>query len=103
VLYRRHDAPRSEEQWRAFLLEHRFGQLVAAGNGSEPPFVIPAHWTAHVRMIAPGTRYFGIYRRLRGDSESLNRNLETPCTGTTALTVGAGGASSSTCWALLGL
>jgi hypothetical protein len=32
--------------------------------------------TAHVRMIAPGTRYFGIYRRLRGDSESLNRNLE---------------------------
>jgi hypothetical protein len=27
-------------------------------------------------MIAPGTRYFGIYRRLRGDSESLNRNLE---------------------------
>jgi transcriptional regulator len=45
VLYRRHDAPRSEEQWRAFLLEHRFGQLVAAGDGSEPPFVIPAHFS----------------------------------------------------------
>jgi nitroimidazol reductase NimA-like FMN-containing flavoprotein (pyridoxamine 5'-phosphate oxidase superfamily) len=45
VLYRRHDAPRSEEQWKAFLLEHRFGQLVAAGDGSEPPFVIPAHFS----------------------------------------------------------
>jgi transcriptional regulator len=45
VLYRRHDAPSSDEQWKAFLLEHRFGQLVAAGDGSKPPFVVPAHFS----------------------------------------------------------
>ena len=27
-------------------------------------------------MFGPGTRFFGIYRRLRGDAESLNRNIE---------------------------
>jgi hypothetical protein len=32
--------------------------------------------TAHVRMIAPGTRHFGIYHDLRGDVESLNNNIK---------------------------
>ena len=45
MLYRRHDAPRSDEDWKGFLLEHRFGQLVAGGDGSSPPFVIPAHFS----------------------------------------------------------
>ena len=45
MLYRRHDAPRSDEDWRRFLLEHRFGQLVAGGDCSSPPFVIPAHFS----------------------------------------------------------
>ena len=45
MLYRRHDAPRSDDEWKAFLLDHRFGQLVAGGDGSDPPFVIPAHFS----------------------------------------------------------
>ena len=45
MLYRRHDAPRDDEEWRAFLRDHRFGQLVAGGGGGGPPFVVPAHFS----------------------------------------------------------
>ena len=45
MLYRRHDAPRDDEEWKAFLRDHRFGQLVASGHGGEPPFVVPAHFS----------------------------------------------------------
>jgi hypothetical protein len=31
---------------------------------------------AHVRMIGPGSPYFWMYRKMRGDSESLNRDLK---------------------------
>jgi len=32
--------------------------------------------TAHVRAIGPTNPDFGIYRRMRADSESLNRTIE---------------------------
>jgi transcriptional regulator len=37
----RPDRAESDEQWRAFLRRHRFGQLVAAGRGREVPVISP--------------------------------------------------------------
>ena len=45
MLFRRHDAPRSDDEWRSFLLGHRFGQLVASGAGRSAAFVVPAHFS----------------------------------------------------------
>lgn len=45
MLFRKHDAPRDDEDWKRFLLEHRFGQLVAGGGAGQAPFVIPAHFS----------------------------------------------------------
>lgn len=32
--------------------------------------------TAHVRAIGPASKDFGVYPKMRGDSESLNRAIE---------------------------
>jgi transcriptional regulator len=45
MLFRRHDAPRDDDEWKRFLHEHRFGQLVAGGTGGRIPFVVPAHYS----------------------------------------------------------
>lgn len=34
----------SEDEWRAFLAEHDFGQLIAPGRGRPLPMVVPAHF-----------------------------------------------------------
>ncbi len=44
MLYRPADAPFDDEEWRAFLREHDFGQLIAAGVGRTVPVIIPAHF-----------------------------------------------------------
>jgi transcriptional regulator len=44
MLFRPADAPFDDEEWRAFLREHDFGQLVAAGVGRTVPVIIPAHF-----------------------------------------------------------
>jgi transcriptional regulator len=44
MLVRPHDAPLDAEEWRAFLREHDFGQLVASGVGRNTPVIIPAHF-----------------------------------------------------------
>lgn len=44
MLYRPYDAPFDDEEWRAFLREHDFGQLVAAGAGRTVPVIIPVHF-----------------------------------------------------------
>lgn len=44
MLFRPHDAPFDDEEWRAFLREHDFGQLIAAGFGRTVPVIIPVHF-----------------------------------------------------------
>jgi transcriptional regulator len=44
MLFRPADAPLEAEEWRAFLREHDFGQLIAAGAGRTVPVIIPAHF-----------------------------------------------------------
>ena len=44
MLYRPADAPLDADEWRAFLREHDFGQLIAAGVGRAVPVIIPAHF-----------------------------------------------------------
>lgn len=44
MLIRPHDAPLDDEEWRAFLREHDFGQVVAAGTGRIVPVIVPAHF-----------------------------------------------------------
>lgn len=44
MLIRPADAPLDADEWRAFLREHDFGQLVAAGVGRTTPVIIPAHF-----------------------------------------------------------
>jgi len=43
MLIRRHDAARDEE-WRAFLAAHDFGELIASGRDHEVPVVVPTHF-----------------------------------------------------------
>jgi len=44
VLIHRHDAPLDDAEWRAFLKEHDFGELIAPGAGRDLPVVVPAHF-----------------------------------------------------------
>jgi transcriptional regulator len=44
VLIRRHDEPLSDAEWRAFLTEHDFGELIAPGQGRDLPIVVPTHF-----------------------------------------------------------
>ena len=44
VLIHRHDAPLDDAEWRAFLREHDFGELIAPGEGRDLPIVVPAHF-----------------------------------------------------------
>jgi transcriptional regulator len=44
VLIHRHDAPLDEAEWRAFLAEHDFGELIAPGAGRDLPVVVPTHF-----------------------------------------------------------
>lgn len=44
MLIRRHDAAQDDEEWRAFLGSHDFGQLVASGHGHDVAVVVPTHF-----------------------------------------------------------
>ncbi|HEX6122754.1 MAG TPA: FMN-binding negative transcriptional regulator [Ktedonobacterales bacterium] len=44
MLIRSHDAAFDDEEWRVFLREHDFGQLVAAGAGRAAPIITPVHF-----------------------------------------------------------
>jgi transcriptional regulator len=44
VLIKRHDAPLDDAEWRAFLKEHDFGELIAPGAGRDLPVVVPTHF-----------------------------------------------------------
>lgn len=44
VLIRRHDEPLSDAEWRAFLVDHDFGELIVPGKERDLPIVIPAHF-----------------------------------------------------------
>jgi transcriptional regulator len=44
MLFRPHDTPFDSDEWRAFLREHDFGQLIAAGVGRTVPVIFPAHF-----------------------------------------------------------
>src|SRR5439155_752614 len=41
---RRHDEPRGDAEWRAFLADHDFGELIAPGAGRDLPIVVPTHF-----------------------------------------------------------
>lgn len=44
VLIHRHDAPLDDAEWRAFLTDHDFGELIAPGAGRDLPVVVPTHF-----------------------------------------------------------
>jgi transcriptional regulator len=44
VFIRRHDEPLSDTEWRAFLAEHDFGELIVPGTGRDLPIVVPTHF-----------------------------------------------------------
>jgi len=44
MLIHPHDAARDDDEWRAFLREHDFGQLILPGSGSALPVVVPTHF-----------------------------------------------------------
>ncbi|MEO8632480.1 MAG: FMN-binding negative transcriptional regulator [Chloroflexota bacterium] len=44
MLIRRHDEPLSDDEWRAFLVDHDFGELIVPGRDRDLPIVIPAHF-----------------------------------------------------------
>lgn len=44
MLIRRHDAAQDDDEWRAFLGSHDFGQLVASGHGHAVAVVVPTHF-----------------------------------------------------------
>jgi len=44
VLIHRHDAPLGDDEWRAFLADHDFGELIAPGAGRDLPVVVPTHF-----------------------------------------------------------
>ncbi|MEK7863359.1 MAG: FMN-binding negative transcriptional regulator, partial [Chloroflexota bacterium] len=44
MLIHRHDAPLDDAEWRAFLREHDFGELIAPGAGRDLPIVVPTHF-----------------------------------------------------------
>ncbi|MEO8632186.1 MAG: FMN-binding negative transcriptional regulator [Chloroflexota bacterium] len=44
MLIHRHDEPLSDEEWRAFLGDHDFGELIAPGDGRDLPIVVPTHF-----------------------------------------------------------
>ena len=44
MLIRSHDAAFDDDEWRVFLREHDFGQLVAAGVGRVTPVITPVHF-----------------------------------------------------------
>lgn len=41
---RPHDAAQSEDEWKAFLRDHDFGELIAPGRDRDLPVVVPAHF-----------------------------------------------------------
>ncbi len=44
MLIRRHDEPLSDAEWRSFLADHDFGELIAPGVGHDLPIVVPTHF-----------------------------------------------------------
>jgi transcriptional regulator len=44
MLIHRHDEPLSDAEWRAFLDDHDFGELIAPGADRDLPVVVPAHF-----------------------------------------------------------
>jgi transcriptional regulator len=44
VLIHRHDAALSDAEWRAFLVDHDFGELIVPGVGRDLPIVVPTHF-----------------------------------------------------------
>jgi transcriptional regulator len=44
VLIHRHDAALSDAEWRTFLADHDFGELIAPGAGRDLPIVVPTHF-----------------------------------------------------------
>ena len=44
MLIHAHDAPLGDDEWRAFLATHDFGELIAPGQGRDLPIVVPTHF-----------------------------------------------------------
>ncbi len=44
MLIHRHDAALSDAEWREFLADHDFGELIAPGAGRDLPIVVPTHF-----------------------------------------------------------
>lgn len=44
MLIHRHDAALSDAEWRAFLTDHDFGELIVPGSARDLPVVVPTHF-----------------------------------------------------------
>lgn len=66
VLIHRHDAALADDEWRAFLREHDFGELIAPGTGRDLPVVVPTHfvWDGDREVLLHLARPNGIWEAL---------------------------------------
>jgi len=71
MLIHRHDEPLSDAEWRAFLAEHDFGELIAPGVGRDLPIVVPTHFiydgdrTALLHLARPNPVWEALAERPR--------------------------------------
>lgn len=71
VLIRPHDEPLSDDEWKAFLRDHDFGELIAPGRDRDLPVVVPAHFvydgdrTAILHLAKPNPVWDALAERPR--------------------------------------
>ncbi|MEX2045853.1 MAG: FMN-binding negative transcriptional regulator [Chloroflexota bacterium] len=71
MLIHRHDAAMNDAEWRSFLVDHDFGELIAPGVGRDLPVVVPAHFiydgdrTALLHLAGPNPVWEALAERPR--------------------------------------
>ena len=71
MLIHRHDAALSDAEWRAFLRDHDFGELIAPGAARDLPIVVPTHFvydgdrTVHLHLAKPNPVWDALAERPR--------------------------------------
>lgn len=71
MLIHRHDEPQSDAEWRAFLAEHDFGELIVPGVGRDLPIVVPTHFvydgdkTVQLHLAKPNPVWAALAERPR--------------------------------------
>jgi len=71
MLIHKHDAALSEAEWKAFVAEHDFGELIVPGAGRDLPVVVPTHFiydgdhTVYLHLAKPNPVWDALAERPR--------------------------------------